>query len=496
MSEESIIINKVTAMSNWLYDGGMIFIDYMEQITSMLFLKMVSENAKSLSSKGLSLPEGCSWDDMKLLKGDELKEKYESILATLSKSGGLLGEIYYGTQNKINVPVTLRKLYDMIDSINWSTLSVDVKGTIYEGLLAKNSEDTKSGAGQYFTPRALIQAIVEVMRPRKTQTICDPACGSGGFLLAAQRYIFDHEGDELDRDDLKFLKTDAFRGYEYVPATYRLCLMNMFLHGIGDLNSSVPIKCEDSLLKLPSERFDIVLANPPFGTKSALKSITDEGKEIVEDGTYARQDFWVSTSNKQVNFVQHINSILKADGRAAIVVPDNVLFDGPAATVRRKLLETCNFHTILRLPTGIFYKQGVKANVIFFDKKPSGEDFKTKFVWVYDLRTNKHFTLKQNPMKYDDLSEFIECFHADNLDERVETYSESNPEGRFRRYGAKELYASPDCRLDLKWLKDDSAIDLDELGDPLELIEQYKQEVQEYSKKVLDILDEISKSLE
>lgn len=482
-------------MSNYLYSDGVSYNDYLEQITCMLFLKMVDEKSK-VSSSSLALPDGCSWEDLRDLKGTDLEDKYKSILDELSKSGGLLGEIYSGSQNRINAPATLRKLYDMIDEVNWSTLSEDVKGVIYEGLLAKNAEDTKSGAGQYFTPRPLIRAIVEVMRPRKGQKICDPACGSGGFLLAAKQYILEHEGADLDRDDKKFLKTEAFRGYELVKATYRLCLMNMFLHGIGDLNGSVPIICQDSLLQLPSERYDMVLANPPFGTKSALKSVNDEGKEFVEDGMYSRQDFWVSTSNKQVNFVQHINSILKADGRAAIVVPDNVLFDSVASTVRRKLLQTCRLHTILRLPTGIFYRPGVKANVIFFDRMPAGEGVWTKDIWVYDLRTNKHFTLKQKPMKFEDLSEFIECFHADNIADRKETYSEDNPDGRFRRYTAKDILDTDDCRLDLKWIKDDSAIDLDELGDPLELIEQYKLEVQEYSKKVLEILDQISKELE
>lgn len=481
------IVTKVNNMSNYLYSDGVAFNDYLEQITCMLFLKMVEEQYAITGNDSLKLPEGCSWNDMKRLVGTDLEEKYKHILDILGKSPGILGEIYNGSMNRINTPASLQKVVNMIDEVEWSSLSVDVKGDVYEGLLAKNAENTKSGAGQYFTPRPLIQAIVEVMQPSKGIRICDPACGSGGFLLAAQRYILEHN-DDLDRDDKRFLKKDAFNGFELVRSTYRLCLMNMFLHGIGDLDN-IPVKCQDSLLKPPSDRYDMVLANPPFGNKSALKSSTGEKEE---SGSYSRSDFWVSTSNKQLNFVQHINSILKSDGRAAIVVPDNVLFeDGAGAVIRKNLLRETNLHTILRLPTGIFYRQGVKANVIFFDKKPAGEKVHTKEVWVYDLRANKHFTLKKNPMKFSDLADFIQCFNADDITARRETYSEENPQGRWRRFDAGSIYNSDKASLDLKWMKDDSGVDLDEYDDPLELIEQYKREVQELSDKIFNALDKM-----
>jgi len=355
----------------------------------------------------------------------------------------------------------------MIGAENWVSMSADVKGDIYEGLLEKNAADIKSGAGQYFTPRVLIKAIVECLRPQPGKTIIDPAAGTGGFILAAYDYLADPTRYSLDRNQREFLKNNTFRGWELVPNTYRLCLMNLFLHNIGDIDDEPPITRNDSLLTDPGERFDYVITNPPFGRKSSMSFTNDEGEQETEDLVYNRQDFWATGPNKQLNFVQHINTILKSTGKAAVVVPDNVLFEGGAGeTVRQKLLETTDLHTILRLPTGIFYKPGVKANVIFFDKCPASPDVQTKEVWIYDFRTNVHFTLKQNPMSFADLQDFITCYNPENRHQRTETHSEENPDGRFRRYTYEQIRERDKTSLDIFWVKDKSLADLDNLPDP------------------------------
>jgi type I restriction enzyme M protein len=368
----------------------------------------------------------------------------------------------------------MHPLIDMIDKESWVVMEADVKGDIYEGLLEKNAEDTKSGAGQYFTPRALIWAMVECMRPLPQRTIADPACGTGGFFLAA--YDFLVKTYPLDRDQKEFLKFGTFRGNEIVANTRRLALMNMFLHNIGDISRDSMISSQDALIADSGDRFDYVLANPPFGKKSSMTFTNEEGEQAEENLTYNRQDFWATTSNKQLNFVQHIRTILKTTGKAAIVVPDNVLFEGGAGEqVRQKLLSNTDFHTILRLPTGVFYKQGVKANVIFFDNQPAAKDPWTKEVWYYDCRTNIHFTLKKNPMTREDLKEFIECYNPQNRYDRRETWSEANPEGRWRRFTYAELIARDKTSLDIFWLRDQSLTDLDNLPDPevlaLEIVE-------------------------
>jgi len=295
--------------------------------------------------------------------------------------------------------------------------------------------------------------------------LLDPACGTGGFFLAAHNYI--SRSYPLDRDQKEFLKNGTFRGWEIVRNTYRLCLMNLFLHNIGDIYGTVPVTRNDALLSDPGERFDYVLTNPPFGKKSSMTFTNEQGEQEREDLVYNRQDFWATGSNKQLNFVQHINTLLKSTGKAAVVVPDNVLFEGGAGeTVRKKLLQTCDLHTILRLPTGIFYKPGVKANVIFFDKRPASPEIQTKEVWIYDFRTNMHFTLKKNPMARADLQDFIDCYHPENRHERRETYSEDNPDGRFRRFTVEEIMARDKTSLDIFWIKDKSLADLDNLPDP------------------------------
>jgi len=374
----------------------------------------------------------------------------------------MLGVIFRKSQNKIQDPAKLKRLVELIDAETWVGLDIDVKGEIYEGLLQKNAEDTKSGAGQYFTPRPLIQAMVAVTKPQPKISIADPACGTGGFFLAAHDYI--SHNYEMDKDEKKFLRLKTFKGWEIVDATARLCVMNMFLHGIGGDDS--PIIVGDSLASDPGDRFDMVLTNPSFGKKSSITIMNEEGKADKETLTYERQDFWATTSNKQLNFLQHVKTLLKINGKAAVVVPDNVLFEGGAGeTVRRKLLHECDVHTLLRLPTGIFYAQGVKANVLFFNRKPASEKPWTDKLWIYDLRTNKHFTLKTSTLKLEDLQEFIASFNPQNRHERKETE-------RFRVFKYDELVQRDKASLDIFWLKDDSLEDSANLPDPDVLAEE------------------------
>lgn len=480
MSEQTTtIISKVWGMCGPLRDDGVSYGDYLEQLTYLIFLKMSDEYAKPPYKRQTGIPDGCGWADMSDLKGAELEEKYKAILETLGEQRGTLGKIFKGATNKINNAAILYRIVQMIDKEKWVSMSTDVKGEIYEGLLQKNAEDVKSGAGQYFTPRPLIQAMVECIRPEPKKTIADPCCGSGGFLLAAQSYLADPKHYNLDREEKEFLKKEAFRGWEIVPTTFKMSLMNLYLHNIGDLYGQVPITLGDALLTDPGERFDYVLTNPPFGKKSALTFTNEEGEQEEEDLVYNRQDFWTTSSNKQLNFLQHINTLLKATGKAAVVVPDNVLFEGGAGeTIRKKLLETCDFHTILRLPTGIFYKPGVKANVIFFDKRPASPERQTKEVWVYDLRTNMHFTLKQHPMTFGDLQDFIQCYNPENRHERHETWNEENPEGRWRCFTAEEILARDKTSLDIFWIKDKSLADLDNLPVPEELAQDIMENLQ------------------
>ncbi len=391
---------------------------------------------------------------------------YSALLGNASQQKGILGQVFTKSQNKIQDPAKLFKLIDMIDKEPVEYDGTDIKGQIYEGLLERNAEDTKSGAGQYFTPRALIKIMVECLNLQPEKTIADPACGTGGFFLASyDNLVANHS---LNIDQKQFLKYKTFFGNEIVANTRRLCLMNLFLHNIGDIESENVISPTDSLVADNGKRFDYVLTNPPFGKKSSMTFTNEEGEQEKEDLTYNRQDFWATTSNKQLNFVQHIRTILKTTGKAAVVVPDNVLFEGGAGeTVRKKILETTDLHTILRLPTGIFYAQGVKANVFFFDAKPASKDPWTKKVWIYDYRTNIHHTLKKNPLKSEDLKEFIKCYCPNNRQLRKETFnSESNPEGQWRKFTYEEIIARDKTSLDITWIKDKSLADLDNLPDP------------------------------
>ena len=471
------IISKVWGMCGPLRDDGVSYGDYLEQLTYLIFLKMSDEYAKPPYKRKTGIPEGYSWSDMNALKGAELENKYKEILEKLSEQGGILSKIFKGATNKISNAAILSRIVAMIDKEKWVSMSSDVKGEIYEGLLQKNAEDIKSGAGQYFTPRPLIKAMVKCIRPEPMKTIVDPCCGSGGFLLAAQDFIANTY--TLDREQKEFMKAEAFRGNELVATTFKLCLMNLYLHNIGDIYGNIPVTLGDALLIDSGERYDYVLTNPPFGKKSSITFTNEEGEQEDENLVYNRQDFWTTSSNKQLNFVQHINTILKATGKAAVVVPDNVLFEGGAGEiVRRKLLETTDLHTILRLPTGIFYKPGVKANVIFFDKRPASPDIQTKEVWVYDFRTNVHFTLKKNPMTEADLVDFIKCYHPDNRYNRYETWSEETPEGRFRRFSIDEIMQRDKLSLDIFWLKDKSLADLEHLPPADELADDIIENLQ------------------
>ena len=454
-------------MCNPLRDDGVSYGDYLEQLTYLIFLKMSYEYSLPPYRRNVGIPEGYTWADMNTLKGAELEDKYKAILEKLGEQGGILTKIFKGAVNKISNAAILYRVVQMIDKEKWVSMSSDVKGEIYEGLLQKNAEDIKSGAGQYFTPRPLIRAMVRCVRPEPMKTVADPCCGSGGFFLAAHEYIADPAHYTLDREAKEFLKSKTFFGNEIVPATYKTALMNLYLHNIGDIYGDVPITLGDALLTDPGTRVDYVLTNPPFGKKSSITFTNDEGEQEEDELVYNRQDFWTTSSNKQLNFVQHIHTLLKANGKAAVVVPDNVLFEGGAGeTVRKKLLETTDLHTILRLPTGIFYKPGVKANVIFFDKRPASADVQTKEVWIYDLRTNMHFTLKQNPMKDADLEDFVHCYNPENRHQRKETWSEDNPDGRWRRYSIDDILARDKTSLDIFWIKDKSLADLDNLPSP------------------------------
>lgn len=463
------IVQKVWNFCNTLRDDGVGYGDYLEQLTFLIFLKMADEVSRPPRNRDVGIPRGYDWNSLRILKGAELEVHYVDTLRELGTRPGILGQIFTKAQNKIQDPAKLARLIALVDEESWTMLDADVKGDIYEGLLERNAEDTKSGAGQYFTPRPLIRAMVECMAPVPERTIADPACGTGGFFLAAYDYL---TARSLDRDQKVFLKDSTFFGNEIVAGTRRLALMNMFLHNIGDLIGDSPISPADALIAPPSQTFDYVLANPPFGKKSSMTFTTDEG-EAEGDLTYNRQDFWATTSNKQLNFVQHIRAMLKTTGRAAVVVPDNVLFEGGAGeTIRRKLLETCDLHTILRLPTGIFYAQGVKANVIFFDNRPASKDPQTHEVWFYDYRTNVHHTLKKKPLRYEDLADFVRLYCPANRFERQATWSDKSPDGRWRAFSREELLARDKASLDLFWLKDKSLTDLDNLPEPDELAEK------------------------
>jgi type I restriction enzyme M protein len=471
VSEQNGLVQRLWSYCNILRDDGLSYGDYLEQLTYLLFLKMADEQTKPPFDRPAIVPEGLDWPSLLARDGDELEAHYIHVLRELGQRSGMIGVVFRKAQNRIQDPAKLRRLIvDLIDRERWLTLDADVKGDAYEGLLERNAEDVKTGAGQYFTPRPLIGAIVEVMRPAPGMTICDPACGTGGFLLAAYEWIAGKH--LLDPDQKRHLRFDALRGWEIVDATARLAVMNLLLHGIGSEEADSPIAVDDALKADPGVRFDMVLTNPPFGKKSSMTFVNDEGDVGREDLVVLRDDFWTKTSNKQLNFVQHVKTLLRPGGRAAVVVPDNVLFEGGAGeTVRRKLLEECDVHTLLRLPTGIFYAQGVKANVLFFDRKPASETPWTRELWVYDLRTSQHFTLKQNPLRYEHLRELIDAYSPEDRSARVETE-------RFRRFTYDDLVQRDKVSLDLAWLRDESLEDLENLPPPDVLAQEIVEDLE------------------
>ncbi len=440
------VVQTLWGFCHTLRHDGIDYGDYIEQLTYLLFLKMADERA-------IELPKGCDWQTLIKKSGTDLRDDYIDILRTLGKQQGLLGDIFAGAQSRFNNPVNLKKLLGVIDETEWTALGIDVKAAAFEGLLEKAASEGKKGAGQYFTPRLLIKAIVRCMKPdprvHKEFTMCDPACGTGGFIVSSYEWLIEQTKGALERDLAKRLKSKTYFGQELVERPRRLTLMNLYLHGLEP-----HIALGDSIYTIPSgQHFDVVMTNPPFGTRGANQAPT-------------RDDFTISTSNKQLNFIQHVVTILKPGGRAAVVVPDNCLFADQAGEVFKILTEDCNLHTVLRLPNGTFtpYSPGTKTNVIFFTK-----GYKTETLWVYDGRSNvPHITKKDRPLTAEHFAEFEKCFGADP-NGHAKRKSGDSQEDRWRSFHVDEV-KSHDYKIDgLRWLKDESLEDGDELLEPEEL---------------------------
>jgi len=461
------IVNKLWGFCHTLRHDGIDYGDYIEQLTYLLFLKMADE-------KGVKIPEGCTWESLKKESGTNLLDHYSGILRKLREEKGLLGDIFAQAMPRFNNAVNLKRLIAMIDDEKWTEMDVDVKGAAFEGLLEKAASEGKKGAGQYFTQRMLIQSIVRVMKPdpRETPdfTICDPACGTGGFLMVAYEWLMEITKGALDRKDIKRIKTATYYGQELVPRPRRLALMNLFLHGLEP-----KIYLGDTIYEtLKKEQYNCVLTNPPFGTKGA-----NQAPE--------REDFTIETSNKQLNFVQHVMNILRPGGRAAIVLPDNCLFEDKAGEVFEILMHDCNLHTILRLPRGTFtpYSPGVKANVVFFQK-----GIPTENVWIFDARSNvPGITKKERPLTPAHFEEFEKCYGKDpNGQSKRRDLGE---EGRFRKFHISQI-KERDYKLDITWLKDESVEDADNLPEPQDLASEAITELE----AVVDDLKEVLQLIE
>jgi len=474
----SDVVSKLWGFCHTLRHDGIDYGDYIEQLTYLLFLKMSHEKEIDLSNityednkKLVKLD--CSWTLFTQKSGTELLDGFAQILRALSRQSGLLGDIFNQSMPRFTNPVNLKKIINMIDEEDWSAMEVDVKGAAFEGLLEKSAAEGKKGAGQYFTPRVLIQSIVNVMQPdpreNKTFKICDPACGTAGFLMIAFEWLMNLTEGALDRNEVKRIKKETFYGQELVPRPRRLALMNLFLHGLEPT-----IYLGDSIYEPDrGERYDCILTNPPFGTKGANQAPV-------------RDDFTVSTSNKQLNFIQHVVTILKPGGRAAMVLPDNVLFADAAGDVIRYLMEDCNVHTLLRLPNGTFtpYSQGVKANVIFFQK-----GLKTETTWIYDCRTNiPGVTKKERPLTPAMFEDFEKCYGEDpNGRSKRKDLGE---EGRFREFSYAQIKERA-FNLDIAWLKDDNLEDPNSLPEPERLVADAITELSACVDELQLIMDEI-----
>lgn len=466
------IVAKLWNLCNVLRDDGITYHQYVTELTYILFLKMAKE-----TNREDSIPEKYRWDELVKRDGMELKRFYADLLKELGDNcKGRIQEIYNGAQSNIDAPANLKKIITNIDALDWYSAKEEGLGNLYEGLLEKNANEKKSGAGQYFTPRVLIDVMTELIAPQAGERCNDPACGTFGFMIAADRYVKEHTNDmfDLDEDEMHFQKYEAFTGGELVHETHRLALMNAMLHDIeGKIYLCDTLSNEGKTMN----SFDVVLTNPPFGTKKGGERAT-------------RDDFTFQTSNKQLNFLQHIYRSLKTNGRAraAVVLPDNVLFaDGDGERIRDDLMNKCNLHTILRLPTGIFYAQGVKTNVLFFTRGESDYN-NTKEVWFYDLRTNMPSFGKTNPLKQEHFDDFKKAYLADDRhavnDERFScyTYEQISEEGRAHS-------------LDLGLIRDDSVLDYDDLPDPIESGEECIEKLEEAVDLLKSVVNEL-KALE
>ncbi len=485
--DSSQIGKRAWSYAGVLQSAGLSCVEYVEQLTMLLFLKMADQLTEEPYNKPPIVPPELGWRALLTLDGAALEEHYSTSIEKLALKPGMLGVIFKGARCDIHNPALLKQLIvNLIDKVDWMSLPVDVKGTVYEELLQRSASESTKGAGQYFTTRAVIQTMVEVMQPTPKDRICDPAAGTGGFLFTAYNYVLDKFEKDLNRDEKRALREELVEGMELSPKVARMCAMNLYLHGIGG-EKVVVHSGHDSLAAPWSREYSMILANPPFGKSQSLLFVNEEGDTEKDDRVIVREDFWTSTSNKQLNFVQHMFSLLKINGRAAVVLPDNVLFEGGAGEkVRRNLLEKCNVHTLLRLPTGIWYSPGVKANVLFFDKKEGRPDPWTDTLWVYDLRTNKHFTQKQSPITRADFDEFVACYSADAPRKRKPTWSDDSPDGRWRSYSYNEILKRDKLSLDLFWIKDKSLTDTDSLPAPdvlaTEIVDELEAALAQFSK--------------
>lgn len=481
MSTATAIVQKLWSYCNVLRDDGMSYADYVEQLTFLLFLKMADERSKPPFLSLTPIPSEVGWRGLLSTKESELLSHYQKTLSALGDRGDLFGSIYKTALSKFRDPAKFKLVIKEIDSIEWAKIDSDVKGEAYEGLLEKTATDGKAGAGQYFTPRPVVEAITEVMCLSPQDTICDPAAGTGGFLLSAFKAMVAQARSDAE---IKRISENAIHAVELVDSVARLCLMNLVLHGVGGKVN--PVKIEDALEKKPEKLYSVVMANPPFGRKGSVTFISQDGGGPKDPLSINRDDFWASTSNKQLNFVQHIFSMLEVNGRAAVVLPDNVLFEGGAGEIiRRNLLDKTDFHTMLRLPAGIFYAQGVKANVLFFDRKANQKTPCTEQLWIYDFRTNLHFTLKEKTLKRADLDDFIKCCSIKDRGRRKESE-------RFKSFSYDEIIKREKVNLDIFWIKDDALEETANLPPPRVIASEITADLEAALEQFLAVSEDLS----